>query len=204
MKSTAALNYDFGLSKSRVREDGDKLIISGLASNFDLDREGDRMARTAFDEALKRYQENPILLYNHSYSRPMGRVTKAEINDAGLFVEAELPKPEPGTEAANIWRLVKSGVVRAFSVGAVFTRKMIGGVQTITSADLREISIASVGMVPQALFSVQAGKAFGDPMTLADVERELATLSLRASVHEIGLERARTKTATERVRNSLL
>lgn len=194
------MNYDFGLEKSRIREDSDKLTISGLASNFDLDRQGDRMARTAFDRALKRYlTTNPILLYSHRYEMPMGKVTRAEVNDEGLYVEAELPKPEPGTEAANVWRLVKAGVVRAFSVGAVFSRRVIGGVKTIIDADLREISIAPVGVVPNALFSVQAGKAFGDAPSLEAVEREVSLLRLRLTAEELRLERGKAEAARARL-----
>lgn len=180
---TARLEYGFGLKGEQIRQAADKLVISGLASNWDLDRQGDRMARYAFDRALKRYlTTNPILLYNHRYGMPMGRVTRASVDDDGLWVEAELPRPEPGTEAANIWRLVRTGVVRAFSVGAVFTRRVIGGVKTIVDADLREVSIAAVGAVPSALFglSTQLGKAFGDePPGLARARHE-AALARRA------------------------
>jgi len=181
---TAPLTYDFDLDRKSVTGD-DTLVISGIASNFDLDRDGERMAVKAFDRSLKKYlSTNPIVLFAHRYSMPMGRTTKAEVKADGLHVTVELPKPEPGTEAANIWRLVKAGVIRAFSVGGSASRKMVNGVQTITDWDVREISIASVGVNPGttfALASAQVGKAFGDPVS--DLDRARAEL---ASIRQAG------------------
>jgi HK97 family phage prohead protease len=190
--TTAKLDYDFGLRNERVREDGDTLIISGLASNFDLDRESEKMARYAFDRGLKRYLEtNPVLLFNHTYSRPLGRVRKAEVTDAGLYIEAELPRPEPNTDDMNVWQLVKRGVLRALSVGGRFDRKVINGIRTITNVDLREISVAAAGVVPQALFSVQAGKAFGDPIDadLSAIRARLGVLRMKRTVDGLNFER---------------
>ncbi len=198
---TAALNYDFKLKNESLESSGDTLVISGLASNFDLDRQQDQMARNAFDRGLKKYlTSNPVLLYSHRPGMPMGRVTKGEVRPEGLFVEAELPRPEPGTEAANIWRLVKAGVIRAFSVGGVFHRKVIGGINTIVDCDLREVSVASIGAVPGALFSVQAGKAFGDgpPINRVDL------LDLRLLALEAKLEAERTWITSQRASLGLL
>src|SRR5205823_5531130 len=173
-----------------------------MASNGDLDRDGDRIARTAFDRALRRYlRTNPILLYNHRYGMPMGKVTKALVTGNGLWVEAVLPKPEASTEAANIWRLVKAGVIRAFSVGAVFTRRVIGGVKTIVDADLREISIAAVGVNPATLFSLssQIGKAFGDEPSARAGARDRAALA-RLTADKVELLRLRLKLLEARAR----
>lgn len=205
--ATASLDYDFGLRNERLREDGDKLVISGIASNWDVDREGDQVARYAFDRALKRYlTTNPILLYSHRYSMPMGKVNRAEVRDDGLFVEAELPKPEPGTEAANVWRLVKQGIVRAFSIGGRFHRKAVNGARTIFDMDLREISIAPVGVNAGTLFSVQAGKAFGDPIDgdLTAVSNRLAALRLKRAVGDFETERRLAEYDAGRARLGLL
>jgi hypothetical protein len=47
---------------------------------------------------------NPVLLYSHQYALPpIGRVINAEIHrDKGLFVECLLPKPAPGSFAAEV------------------------------------------------------------------------------------------------------
>jgi HK97 family phage prohead protease len=181
---TARLNYDFGLTNGRVRDAGDKLIVSGRASTWDLDREADVMARTAFDRSLKRYlTTNPIVLFSHRWSMPMGRTSEARIADDGLHVTVELPRPEPGTEAANIWRLVKAGVIKAFSVGGRPTRKLVNGVKTIVDWDLSELSICPAGVNPGALFSLssQVGKAFSDEPQALAVARCNAALAQSAA-----------------------
>jgi HK97 family phage prohead protease len=193
---TAAVNYDFNLARQDVREDDDgTLTIAGYASNWDLDRQDEAMAPTAFDKALQRYRQNPILLYMHRLDFPMGRVTQAHIDEKGLFVEAKLPKPEPGTEAAHVWRLVKAGVIRAFSVGGKGTRAIVNGVKRVTSWDLAEISIAPVGVNPTTTFSIQAGKCFdaaaGDD--LADVRYAADRIAATAALARVddALRRAR-------------
>jgi HK97 family phage prohead protease len=181
---TAPLNYDFGLTGGSVRDAGDKLVVTGRASTWDLDRESDVMARTAFDRSLKRYlSTNPIVLYSHRWSLPLGRTTEARVADDGLHVTVELPRPEPGTEAANMWRLVKAGVIKALSVGGRPTRKVINGVKTIVDWDLRELSICPAGINPAALFSLssQVGKAFSDEPDALAVARYNAALANRAA-----------------------
>lgn len=181
---TARLDYEFGLDNERLREAADgTLTISGIASNWAEDREGDVMDPRAFDRSLRRYLTvNPILLYMHRLNFPMGQVTRAEVRPDGLFVEAQIPRPPRNTEAYRIYQLVKRGIVRAFSVGGKAKRTVVNGVKRITEWDLREISIAPLGVNGSTTFSVQAGKCFGDDAPadpLADVHRRLEAVTIR-------------------------
>lgn len=181
---TANLNYNF-VPSGGVREVGDKLVISGTASNWDVDRVGDAVVRAAMERALAQYMANPILLFNHSYSLPAGRVTRAFIDDDGLHIEAELPRPkEPGT-ARHWWDLVKAGVVRALSIGGKWTRQRIGGVNYLTEIDLREISVAAQGINATTTFTAQAAKAFGDPLPpdMTATVDDLRLLALKAALY---------------------
>ena len=165
MRSTAALNYDFNLSNEHVREEADgSLVVSGWASNFDVDRVGDTVTRKALEDALTGYMRNPVLLYDHKYSQPAGIVTKALVDERGLWVEARLPRPDGGLPR-HYWNMVKAGVMRALSIGGVFTRDAL---KRIVSCDLREISVASVGVNAGTLLSAQTAKAFGDEMSEVD------------------------------------
>lgn len=181
---SARLDYEFGLANESVRESADgTLTISGIASNWAEDREGDVMDPRAFDKALRRYLTvNPILLYMHRLNFPMGQVTRAEVRPDGLFVEAQIPRPPRSTEAYRIYDLVKRGIVRAFSVGGKAKRVVVGGVKKITEWDLREVSICPLGVNATTTFSVQAGKCFGDDAPadpLADVNRRLEAVAIR-------------------------
>ena len=181
MTDTATLNYDFNLSKEHVREDGDgNLIVSGWASNFDVDRVGDTVTRKALLEAaLTGYMRNPILLYDHKYTQPAGVVTKALVNERGLWIEAKLPRPESGLPR-HYWNLVRDGFLRALSIGGKFTRDSL---KRLVKIDLHEISVASVGVNAGTLLSAQTAKAFGDELSEIDRARQdLATIRAAGDV----------------------
>jgi HK97 family phage prohead protease len=182
MSTTAAMSYDFNLDGGGVRLDGDDLVVSGYASNFDVDRVGDTVTRQALDRALSKYMDNPVMLYNHSYTQPAGIVTKALINDRGLWVEARLPRPAIPGMPRHYWDLVRRGMMKALSIGGVWTRD---AAKRLVEIDLREISVASVGVNAGTLLSAQTAKAFGDPIDAYDIDRRLAVAELRASRGEL-------------------
>ncbi len=65
---------------------------------------------------------------------------------------------------------------------------------------ITEVSVTDVAQHPLTAFQAAEVKALlARPDTIEGVERELAMLRLRAAVHEIGLERARSQTAADRV-----
>jgi HK97 family phage prohead protease len=135
------------------------------------------------ERALRKYLEtNPILLFDHRYSLPAGKVTRAWIDDAGLHIEARLPRPQEPGIARHWWMLVKSGVVKALSIGGVWRRELINGINYLTELDLREISVAAQGVAYGTTFSVQAAKAFGDPLDAAGLLHETRMLALRTEL----------------------
>src|SRR5262245_56995505 len=152
--ATAAVNYDFELRDEHVRVEDDVLTVSGYASNFDVDRVGDQVTRAALDRALTRYMNNPIVLYDHKYTQPAGIVTNARVDENGLWIAAKLPKPEDGVPR-HYWNMVKQGVMKALSIGGVWKREVVGGIKRLVEIDLREISIASVGVNASTLLSTQ-------------------------------------------------
>lgn len=182
------MEYDFKLSNDHVRvADDGALIVSGWASNFDVDRVGDQVTREALRKALDNYMRNPVVLYDHKYSQPAGVVTKARVDERkGLWVEVRLPEPtEDAGLARHYWRLVKGGVMRALSIGGRWTRERLAdGTSALTDIDLREISIASVGVNANTLLSAQTAKAFqagadADYLRnarVADIDRRIARL----------------------------
>lgn len=177
LQRSAPVRFDANLTNEHVREaaNGD-LIVTGWASTFQLDRQGDVMTRKALEESVADYMKNPQLLYNHSYTQPAGVVTSAEVSDKGLWIEARLTKPKEPGMARHYFDLVKRGVMRALSVGAAFVRDAR---KRITRMDLREISIASVPVNPGTLLQA-TGKAFGDTPYETRLRRtELAIASAR-------------------------
>ena len=70
--------------KSDVSDDGE-IKIRGMASNADFDRAGDSISAEAWSKGgLDNFSNNPIILFNHDYNRPIGRATKVTSVDGGL------------------------------------------------------------------------------------------------------------------------
>ncbi len=132
-------------------ETEDTLVIEGYASTPDLDADGDNILATAWD--LKRYQKNPIILFNHNKSLPMGVAIKMAPDSKGLFIQAEISK------TSQYYSMVKEGILRTFSVGfrptEVKPKNDKSGGLLISKAELHEISVVTVPSNPEAIFSIK-------------------------------------------------
>tara|TARA_B100001564_G_scaffold357831_1_gene374979 strand:+ start:337 stop:2355 length:2019 start_codon:yes stop_codon:yes gene_type:complete len=133
-------------------EDG-SVNIKGYASTNDTDRAGDVINKEAWEKGgLENFGNNPIILFNHDYNRPIGRATSLETDEKGLKITANLSK-----SAGDVTNLVKEGILRAFSVG--FRVKDADYMESgdgylIKDAELFEVSVVSVPANQAATFSV--------------------------------------------------
>jgi HK97 family phage prohead protease len=158
-----------------IEEDGDQLKIVGYASTADTDRVGDVIVPDAWTKAggLDNYKNNPILLFNHNYSQPIGRATSLEVDGTGLKIEASISK-----SAGPTYGLVKDGVLSTFSVGfmiknADYNETTDGYI--IREAELLEVSVVSVPCNQKATFSVS--KSLGSAKELAEFNKEVNALN---------------------------
>lgn len=180
MQTSAEFQLDIVLdTKAEIHEQDDgTTIIEGIASDFDFDRQDEAFEPGVWEAAEKAFMRNPILLYHHKSDTAMGRVLEVSHRPEGMWVKAMLDAPEPGTFPADIVRKVRSGTIRAFSVGGKFhRRKGADGKPRIHSADWRELSITPLPVNPRTLFAV-AGKAF-DGDGESSVEKRLQDLNDR-------------------------
>jgi HK97 family phage prohead protease len=199
VRNTAAAAYDFTLKQGSVTDNGDHLIVRGYASNFDVDRVGDQVTRRALEAALVGYMRNPMLLWNHKFSRPAGKVTEARVDDHGLYIEAKIPKPaDRDAENLTWWQMVRDGYLKALSIGGHWVRERVNGVNQLVRIDLREISLAPVGVnAGTMLFSDQIAKAFGDPEPVDPVTlARLQMICWRARLERMHIERAAPESAS--------
>ena len=133
-------------------EDG-SVNIKGYASTNDTDRAGDVINKEAWEKGgLDNFSNNPIILFNHDYNKPIGRATSLETDEKGLKITANLSK-----SAGDVTNLVKEGILRAFSVG--FRVKDADYMESgdgylIKDAELFEVSVVSVPANQAATFSV--------------------------------------------------
>ena len=150
------MNKIFNLTstfKSHEVEDGG-VMIRGMASTNDFDRAGDTISPDAWAKGgLKNFENNPIILFNHDYNKPIGRATGLKVTPNGLELEAKISKSAP----ESVCDLVKDGVLGAFSVGfrvkdADYLEETDG--YKIKDAELFEVSVVSVPCNQAATFSL--------------------------------------------------
>ena len=133
--------------------DDGSVNIKGYASTNDTDRAGDVIEKEAWEKGgLDNYTNNPVVLFNHDYNRPIGRATGLETDDRGLRITANISK-----SAGDVTNLVKEGILRALSVGfrvkdADYIEETDG--LKISDAELFEVSVVSVPANQSATFSV--------------------------------------------------
>ena len=129
-------------------------MIRGMASTNDFDRAGDTISPDAWAKGgLKNFENNPIILFNHDYNKPIGRATGLKVTPNGLELEAKISKSAP----ESVCDLVKDGVLGAFSVGfrvkdADYLEETDG--YKIKDAELFEVSVVSVPCNQAATFSL--------------------------------------------------
>ena len=140
--------------KTLGETDDGGLDIKGSASTNAMDRAGDIIEPGAWTKSggLDNYKNNPILLFNHNYDRPIGRAKELNVGDNGLDITARISK-----SAGEIKDLIKDGVLGAFSVGfkvkdADYISETDG--YKIKDAELFEVSVVSVPCNQNAVFSV--------------------------------------------------
>ena len=130
--------------------------IEWYASTKDKDRMNDIVEPSAFEDTIKQYMTNPIVLLQHDMDKPIGNVIEASIDDKGLFIKARI------TEDTDwVFSKLKNWVLRTFSIwyrvkdfeteentdaewNYVFTN-------IIKALELFEISLVSVPANPFAL-----------------------------------------------------
>ena len=130
--------------------------IEWYASTKDKDRMNDIVEPSAFEDTIKQYMTNPIVLLQHDMDKPIGTVIEASIDEKGLFIKARITEDTDG-----VFSKLKNWVLRTFSIwyrvkdfeteentdaewNYVFTN-------IIKALELFEISLVSVPANPFAL-----------------------------------------------------
>ena len=151
------INSTFTKAAPANNEPGDSIYIEGYASTTDVDRQGDIVPASVWEAGLKNYLRNPIILAQHDHDDPVGRMVQHRIDSTGLWIKARV------SAAAEIYNLVKDGVLTAFSVGfRVLDAEYNAATElfVIKKLELVEISVVSVPANQNTLFSLS--KAFNN------------------------------------------
>ena len=139
--------------KSLGETDDGGVEIKGSASTNSLDRAGDIIETQAWMKGgLENFKNNPIILFNHNYDKPIGRAKDLQVTDSGLEISAKISKA-----AGDVTQLIKDGVLGAFSVGfrckdSEYMTETDG--YKIKDAELFEVSVVSVPCNQGATFGL--------------------------------------------------
>ena len=140
-------------AKALPSDTGENSIsIEGYASTNDVDRQGDVVPANVWERGLQNYVKNPVILAYHDHTQPIGRMTDHKVDEKGLWIKATI-----SDAAGNIYKLVKNGILSAFSIGfqvkdAEWNSK--AEVFMIKELELHEISVVSVPANQNTLFSL--------------------------------------------------
>jgi HK97 family phage prohead protease len=139
--------------KALGETDDGGIDIKGSASTNGLDRAGDIIESGAWTKGgLENFKNNPIILFNHNYDKPIGRAKDLQVTENGLEISAKISKA-----AGDVTQLIKDGVLGAFSVGfkvkdADYMTETDG--YKIKDAELFEVSVVSVPCNQGATFGL--------------------------------------------------
>jgi len=181
------LNSQFIKELPSADEPIDSIFISGYASTTDVDRTGDVIPATAWEAGMANYLKNPILLAYHDHDDPIGRMVEHKVDAKGLWIKGRI------SAAAEVFNLIKDGVLTAFSVGfRVLDAEYKPDVDlfVIKELELIEISVVSVPMNQETLFSLS--KSFNNDAECKSFKLQFAPKSESAK----GLESSKEAKGT--------
>lgn len=163
------LNSAFTKELPKVEDKIESIYIEGYASTNDVDRAGDIVPKSVWEEGIKNYLKNPIILAQHDHDDPIGRMTDYKIDDKGLWVKARI------SAAAEVFNLIKDEVLTAFSIGfRILDAEYNSATElfVVKELELLEISVVSVPCNQNTIFNLS--KAFDNTEDYAKFKAQFA------------------------------
>lgn len=160
------LNAEIKSVKAVGEGDNPPLKIKGYANTITKDRAGDVILSEAWttSNALKNFMKNPIMLFGHNHSRPIGKILDLVPTESGLMVEGEVSAAD-----LQIYSLIRDEVLKTFSVGFyIKDAEWDDTTETFIIKDLEllEISVVSVPCNQDSTFSLSKSVNHNDYMEL--------------------------------------
>lgn len=154
-----------------VKKKGEAGEFAGFASTPDLDQGGDIVVKGAFAKTLAERGSKIKMLWNHkSDMLPIGRFTKMEEADGGLYVEGKVADTAMGRD---VKLLLADDAIDSMSIGYMVNDADYNedGVRVIKDLKLFEVSLVNFPMNEKAVIT-QVKNLF-DVRELENVLREV-------------------------------
>jgi HK97 family phage major capsid protein/HK97 family phage prohead protease len=185
------------IHKTVAERDGLDFVLSDAT----LDRYGDVIEASGWD--LKNFKKNPIALFGHSGSFPIGNWSNLRIVGGKLIGTLNFAAKGTSQRIDELISLVEQGILRAVSVGfrplqsePIDKEKPYGG-QRYTKQELLETSLVSVPANPAAIALAKSLQVSDETLVMAfgeqaDVKRrDLTANGEQATTTSANLERSR-------------
>ena len=133
-------------TKAQIKEKADG-EFTAIASSEIEDRQGEIVKQAGWN--LKNFKDNPVLLYMHDHTKPIGKATRIWVDKSGTkpLLKFKGFISDATDELKGYKKLVEDGILNSFSVG--FRPLEMEGNEIIKS-ELFEISLVSVPANPEA------------------------------------------------------
>lgn len=140
-------------------DEGEDRTIRVVASDESVDRYGDIIDASGWQ--LANFKRNPIFLWLHQYTAPIGTVPDIAVDGSRLMARVRFAAEGVSAQADELWKLVKAKILRAVSVGFMVESETdfeylrdeedrITGIRYLRQ-ELLELSLVSVPANPHAL-----------------------------------------------------
>lgn len=152
----------------RIKAESDgSVVFEGYANKAIVDRGNDLIGKKAWK--LDNYKKNPIVLFNHDHTKPIGKMMDVKATDEGLWVKGRISNSRD-PDISRIRDLVKEGILNSLSVGMrVHDEDRQEGVNVIKSAELHEISVVAVPMNQDSQFTASTKTMEGPLVDVMEV-----------------------------------
>ena len=166
-------------SKGKSREG--MTVYEGIASSCNLDRDGERLTKSALAKGASDLLKNSTIFFNHKQDWfGLGKIIDAEV--LGNYLKIYWT-PSKAKAVQDIILQIEEGVLKCMSVGGrivdykkEYDEKLKKDIRVITDLEIFETSVVGIGANPDATISQSMSKAFkvGDNVSNEKVEEKPA------------------------------
>lgn len=181
--------------------DSKSRIVTGYLSAFgNVDSDNDIIVRGAFQKSINERFNNIFFLYQHDWSKPLGKFNKLEEDDKGLYFEASIVETSYGLDQLKLY---ETGLVAEHSIGFQVIKEEWDkntDIRTLKELKLYEGSAVTLGANSSTPFTgfksqTQQKDAISKIVTLMKngnltddtfIQLELALKMLQSEAYELG------------------
>lgn len=148
------INY-FQIAFKSVEHKNWVIKIKWFASTPDVDRRNDVVLPWAFDNSIKTYMENPVVLLQHDEDKWIWKTIDYALSNDWLEIEAEI-----SNDIDNVFKWISDWILKGFSIWYIAKKWSYfvdedKEIRQLEELDLVEISVVSVPANPSSLFTLQ-------------------------------------------------